>query len=162
MLTTIKDSIGWFKYISPTVSLQKTTRLRLEEVLMVVYMTEEETKILTKIDENDSNNAVIIPAFDIHSKNIGNGNGAERITTNVYEFRCHLDNSNLFKALLARFSDVSNNAFHFISFGLPQLTTIVTYKYHIKLQNNYFASMDIIPIHGVIKIAMKKKLRKNY
>ena len=36
-------SIGWFKYINSTVSLQKTTRLCLEEALMTVYMTEEET-----------------------------------------------------------------------------------------------------------------------
>ena len=76
---------------------------------MAVYMIEEETKTLTKIDEKDSSNAVIIPAFDIHSKNIGNGWG--RITTNAYEFRCHPDNSNIFKALLARSSDDSNNAF---------------------------------------------------
>ena len=81
-----EDSIGWFKYISPTVSLQKSTSLRLEEVLMDVYMTEEETKALTNIDENDSNNAVTIPVFDIHSKNIGNGNGTGRITTKSTSF----------------------------------------------------------------------------
>ena len=46
---------------------------------MVLYTTEEETKALTKIDEKDSNNTVIIPAFDIHSKNVGNKNGAGRI-----------------------------------------------------------------------------------
>ena len=43
-------------------------------------------KALTKIDKNDSNNAVIIPVFDIHNKNIGNGNGAGWMTTNAYEF----------------------------------------------------------------------------
>ena len=67
--------------VSPTVYLQKTTRLRLEEALMDVYMTEEETKTLTNIDKNDSNNAVVIPVFDIHYKNIGNGKGSGRITT---------------------------------------------------------------------------------
>ena len=35
-----EDSIGWFKYINPTVYLQKTTRLRLEEAVINVYMTE--------------------------------------------------------------------------------------------------------------------------
>ena len=114
-----EDSIGWFKYISPTVALQKTTRIRLEEALMAVYMTEEETKALTKTGEKESDEAVVIPAFDIHCKNVGNGNGAGRITTNAYESRCHPDNSNIFKALLARCSGDINNAFHFIPFGLP-------------------------------------------
>ena len=109
---------------------------------MVLYTTEEETKALTKIDEKDSNNTVIIPAFDIHSKNVGNKNGAGRIVTNAYEFRCHLDNSNIFKALLKRCSKDINNAFNFIPFGLPQLTTIATYRHYIKLQNNYLASTN--------------------
>ena len=96
---------------------------------MAVYMTEEETKALIKTGEKESDEAVVIPAFDIHSKNIGNGNGSGRITTNAYEFRYHHDNSNIFKALLARCSDDINNAFHFIPFELPQLTTIATYMY---------------------------------
>ena len=91
---------------------------------MAVYMTEEETKALTKTGKKESDEALVIPAFNIHSKNVGNGNGVGRITTNAYEFRCHPDNSNIFKVLLARCSDDSNNAFHFIPFGLPQLTTI--------------------------------------
>ena len=155
------DSIGWFKYISPTVSLHKTTRIRLEEALMAVYMTEEETKALTKSGEKDSDEAVVIPAFDIHSKNVGNENGTERITTNVYEFHCHLDNSNIFKTLLTRCSDDINNAFHLILFGLAQLTTIATYMNHIKLQNNYLAAMAIILIHGVAKSAMREKVEEN-
>ena len=65
-------------------------------------MTEDETEERTKIDKNDSKNAVVIPTFDIHSKNIENGNGSGWITTNAYEFRCHPDNSNILKALLTR------------------------------------------------------------
>ena len=96
---------------------------------MSIYMIEEETKPLTKIDEKDSNNAVIIPAFGIHGKNIGNGNRVERITANAYEFCCHTDNSEIFKTLLARCSEDSNNAFHFIPSELPQLTMIATYRH---------------------------------
>ena len=114
-------------------------------------MTEKETKTLTKIDEKDSNNAVIIPSFDIHSKNIGNGNKEERITTNTYEFYCYTDNSEISKTLLARCSDDSNNAFHFIPSKLPQLTTIATYRHQITLQYDYIASMAIIPIRRVTK-----------
>ena len=92
-----EDSIGWFIYIIPTISLQKTKILRIEEALMAVYIIDEETKTLTKINEIDSNNAVIIPTFDIHSKNVGKGNGAGRIKTNAYEFCFHPDNSHIFK-----------------------------------------------------------------
>ena len=123
---------------------------------MVVYMIEEETKGLTKVGEKDSNDAVIIPVFDIYSKNTGKGKGAGSITTNSYEIQCHSYNSNIFKALLARFSNDVNNAFNFNPFGLPQLTTIATYRHQIKVQNNCLASMAIIPINGVKK-AQKKK-----
>ena len=34
-------------------------------------MTEEETKVLTKTGEKESDEAVVIPVFDIHSKNVG-------------------------------------------------------------------------------------------
>ena len=155
-----EDNIRWFKYISPTVALQKSTRIRLEETLMTVYMTEEKTKVLTKPDEKESDKAVVIPVFDIHSKNIGNGNGTGRITTNAYEFHYYPDNSNIFKALLARCFDDINNDYHFIPFGLPQLTTIATYRNQIKLQNNYLASMTITPIHGVTKSAMEDKVEE--
>ena len=107
-------------------------------------MIEEETKALTKVGETYSNNVVIIPIFDNHSKNIINGNGARRITANAYKFRYHPENSNIFKALLERCSDNINNAFNFVPFGLPQLTTITTYRHYIKLQKNYLVSISII------------------
>ena len=44
-------------------------------------MTEDETEERTKIDKNDSKNAVVIPTFDIHSKNIENGNGSQPTPT---------------------------------------------------------------------------------
>ena len=114
-------------------------------------MTEEETKALTKTGGKESDDVVVIPAFNIHSKNVGHENGAGRITTNAYEVRCYPDKSKIFKALLARCSNDVNNAFNFNPFGLPQLTTISSYRHQIKVQNNYLASMAIIPIHGVKK-----------
>ena len=107
------------------------------EALMSAYMIEDETKELTKVDEsNNKNNTITIPTFDIHSKIIGNENGPVMITTHTYDFRCHLDNSNIFKTLPARCSDDIHNTFHFIPFGLPQLMTVATYRYQIKLEKN--------------------------
>ena len=65
-----EDSIGWFNYIILTVSLQKTTRLRLEKTSDRCLHDRGKNKITNKGNENDSNNAVIIPAFDINSKKI--------------------------------------------------------------------------------------------
>ena len=127
---------------------------------MSVYMTGDETKELIKVDKTDTNNAVIIPAFDIHSKTTSNGNESRRITTHAYMFRYHLNDSNIFKALVAQCSDDINNAFHFITFGLPKLKTASTYRHQIKLQNNYLASMAIITIHEVKKNVMKKKVKE--
>ena len=127
---------------------------------MPIYMTEDETKALTKVHDNNTNNEVIIPVFDIHSQTIGNGNGVERTTTHADEFHYHSDNSNIFKALLTRCSDDINNAFLFIPVELPQLTTISVYRHQIKLQNHFLASMAIIPIHGVTETAMKEKVEE--
>ena len=127
---------------------------------MDVYMTEEETKELSKIKEKESNDAIIILVVDIHSKNIWIGIQVGRIITNVYEFRYHSDNSNIFKELMARYYDDVNNAFHFILFELFQLTTIVTYRHQIKFKKNYLASMAIIPIHGVTKCVMEEEVNE--
>ena len=118
-------------------------------------MTNVETKALTKIDKSDSNNTVVIPVFDIHSKNIGNRDRIGWIITNAYHFRCYPNNSNTFKSLLTRCSDNINTAFHFIPFGLPKLRTIAIYTHQIKLQNNYLTSIAIIPIHGITKCGIK-------
>ena len=115
-----EDSIRCFKYISPTLSLQQTPRNRLKEVPMSVYMTDNKTKELTKTKKsNNENNPIIVLAFDIYSKIIGNGKGSGRITIKAYNFCCRLDDLNIFKALLSRCFDDTNNTFHFTSFELP-------------------------------------------
>ena len=43
---------------------------------------------------------IVIPAFDLYSKEIGDGNGNERITTFAYEIRTSPSNANMLKNLL--------------------------------------------------------------
>ena len=43
---------------------------------------------------------IIIYAFDIYNKKIGDGNGTERVTNFSYEIRTSPDNTNMLKNLL--------------------------------------------------------------
>ena len=40
---------------------------------------------------------IIIPAFDLYNKEVGDGNGNERVTTFAYEICTSLDNANMLK-----------------------------------------------------------------
>ena len=103
--------------MNPTTSLRRTTRTQLEDALMLVYRTEEETKELTKTNEKrDEKVSVIIYVFEIYSNTVGNGNDSGRIFTHVYEFRCHPKDSTIFKSFLACCSKDHDISFNFISF----------------------------------------------
>ena len=43
---------------------------------------------------------IVIPAFDLYSKKIGDGNGNERITSFAYEIRTSPSNANMLRNLL--------------------------------------------------------------
>ena len=47
-------------------------------------------------------NEVLIPAFGIHHKTIGNGNESNRISTTAFNIRCNPKYSSLLKNLMAR------------------------------------------------------------
>ena len=96
-----------------------------------------------------------IPAFDIHHKTIGNGNGKICITTSVYKIKCHPDDSKIMKTLLARCSEHGSNGFSFIPYGFPQITTNETYRRQIVLYKNYLANIAVVLIHGISKEGMK-------
>ena len=41
-----EDSIGWLKYVNPVISLQRTTREKISDALMLVHLNEEEMKAM--------------------------------------------------------------------------------------------------------------------
>ena len=61
---------------------------------------------------------------------------------------------------MGRFSEDTKNESTFIPYGLLQMTNVETYRRQIIFQNNFIASMAIIPIYGVPKIAMTEKLQE--
>ena len=61
---------------------------------------------------------------------------------------------------MARCSENHTNNFTFIPYGLLQMTNTETHIRHIIFQNNFIASMSIIPIYRVTKAAMINKVEK--
>ena len=157
-----EDSFGWFKYINPILTLQRTTtNENITDALFQVSLTEEDVTQLSKESKRNKGFAEIhIPAFEIHHKTIGNENGKSHITTSAYEIRCHPDKSKIMKTLLAKCSEDGNTNFSFILYGLSQITTNETYRRQIVLQNNILANMAVVPIHGISKKGMKDKAQE--
>ena len=46
-----EDNIGWLKYINLVISLQRTTREKISDALMLVYLNEEEMIAMTNISK---------------------------------------------------------------------------------------------------------------
>ena len=121
---------------------------------MLVHLNEDE--MVAMIDNSSDNtddrlkkNELPIPAFDIHHKTISNGNRSNRISTISFDIRCNPKESSILKILLVRYSDDHNNNFVFIPYGLLQMMNSETYRRQIIFQNNFIASIAIIPIYGV-------------
>ena len=59
-----------------------------------------------KSPEEDKNDMIIIPAFDISTKKVGFGNSTGQVTTIVYEIKYNPDHSSLLKILMCRSSSI--------------------------------------------------------
>ena len=83
--THTEDNIGWCKFINPVLLLQQITRDYITDILLNVYLSEDDiNKLQTKDKNKNLQYDVRIIAFDIHHKIIGNGNGSEGTTTRTY------------------------------------------------------------------------------
>ena len=60
---------------------------------------------------------VIIPAFNLHSCEVGDGNGKDRVTTFAYKIRCAPTKAYMLKNLLCKIND-EYPYFKFIAYGL--------------------------------------------
>ena len=160
-----EDNIGWLKYVNPVISLHHTTREKLSDSLMLVRINDDEMTTMTNTSsENAINpqkqNELIIPVFDIHHKTVGNRNGTNIISTTACDIRYFPEDSSLLKMSMERCPEDNNNNFTFIHYGLMQVTNAETYRRQIIFQNNFIASMAIIPIYGVTKTAMTEKVEE--
>ena len=74
---------------------------------------EESASLIHQINDNRvkslGQQKIVIPAFDLCSKEVGDGNGNERVKTFVYEIRTSPTNANMLKNLLCKVSNEGNS-----------------------------------------------------
>ena len=92
---------------------------------------------------------IVIPTFDLYSKEIGDGNEQERITTFAYEIRTFPENSTMLKNLLCQISSENILDLKFIPYGLDKQTNQRTLREIILQQNIFLEEMAIVPITGL-------------
>ena len=113
-------NISFIKYISTAFTLQQVTKARVVNALMNLELPKEEISTLTtipeddtvssnttskkhstdgqpKVPEEDINNQIIFPVFDLSTTKVGFGNSPHHVTTIAYEVKCHPDHSALLK-----------------------------------------------------------------
>ena len=103
---------------------------------MLVHLNDDEMTVMKNTskestDDPQMQNEILIPAFDIHHKTVGNGNGANMISTTVFDIRCNPKDSSLLKTLMTQCLEDTNNEFAFIPYGLLQMTNAETYRRQI-------------------------------
>ena len=122
-----EHAVGFFVNINPRVTLRDELRARLQEVLMWIDIEEKECQQMiheVKDKEGDPTRKqrIVIPAFDLYSKEVGEGQGYDRITTLAYEISTSPENLVMLKILLCKVSKAEVLDLKFISYGLGRQT----------------------------------------
>ena len=95
---------------------------------------------------NESNTGefepIQLPAFDLSTKKIEYRNGKRRVTTTVFEVKCHLDDALILKHLFCRLLESddkvpSNSHIYFVAYVLPQYISSEFYRSQITKQNTF-------------------------
>ena len=93
----------------------------------------------------------MIPAFDLYSKEVGEGQGYDRITSLAYEIRTSPENSVMLKNLLCQVSSAKVPDLKFVPYGLDRQKNERTIRDIIIQQNIYLAEMVIVPVTSITK-----------
>ena len=120
-----------------------------------------------KVPEKYIFNQITFPAFDLSTTKVGLGNSPHRVTTIIYEVKCHPDHSALLKVLLTRASVLektppSDSTIHFIPYGLIKCSDSNTVKNQIIQQDQFIHNTTTIPINNIeedtMYLGLKDKL----
>ena len=116
---------------------------------------EESAPLIHQVTDKKGNptgqQKIIIPAFDLYSKEVGDGNGNERVTTFAYEIRTSPKNANMLKNLLCKISNEGNTKLRFIPYGIQSLSKQGTMRNIILQHNLFLQNMAIVPIVNISK-----------
>ena len=68
---------------------------------MLVHVNDDKIAAMTNTDSGDDDKSqkkkkLLIPAFDIHHKTVGNGNGSNMMSTTVFDISCNPKKTSLF------------------------------------------------------------------
>ena len=152
-----EHSIGFFMKVNPKITLRNEMRERIQDQLMFIDLEDEETKklmhpIKDKNGKPTGSERIVLPPFDLYSKNIGHGNGDQRISTFAYEIRTTPDHAVTLKNILCKISMTDSNELTFVPYGIDSLVKgkdII--RSMIIQQNTFLTEVAIVPIFGVQK-----------
>ena len=118
-----------------------------------------------KVPEEDINNHITFPAFDLSTTKVGFGNSPHRVTTIAYERKYHPDHSTLLKVLLTRASVLdktppSDSTVHFIPYELINVSDSNIVKHQLIQHNQFIHNTIIIPIHNIDEATMYSGLKE--
>ena len=85
-----EHAISFFAQINPKVTLRDKLRERIQDILMWIDIEDEQSKdMLVDIKDAKGNptgkQRIVIHAFDIYSKEVGKGQGRDRVTMFAYQ-----------------------------------------------------------------------------
>ena len=145
-----EHSIRFFTHMNPNVTLRDNFRNKIQDELMWIDLDDEESApMVHQIKESAGKpigkERIVIPAFGHYSKEVGDGNRNERVTTFAYEIRTSLDNTNMLKNLLSKIYHEGNVKLRSIPYGMQSLSKQGTMKNIILQQNMFFTEYAIIP-----------------
>ena len=101
-----ETSVGFFLGINPKLTLRKALKENIDDIITWLNLDDDNTKLLMKESKTGNKNTqeIVIPAFNIHHKIFGSGNGEDRIITTVYEIRTSSTHAATFKSILCKAS----------------------------------------------------------
>ena len=105
-------SIGFFLGTNPKLTLRKTLKEKNDDIITWLDLDNDDTKLLMKENKTGYKNIqeIVIPAFDIHNKILGSGNGEDRITITVYEIRTSPTHAATLNRILCKSSHPDNHS----------------------------------------------------
>ena len=92
---------------------------------------------------------MVISVFDQYSKNVGDGNGNDRVTTIAYEIRTSLDNANMLKNLLCKIPHEGNSKLRFIPYDIQSLSKQGTMRNIILQRIILLQNIAIVPLINI-------------
>ena len=128
-------------------------RNRIQDQLMWTDLEDNETKkimypILDSKGKPTGSERIILPAFDLYSKNIGHGNGDQRISTFAHGIRISPKHAIILKNILCKISMNDKNEMTFIPYGMDSLgteTRDIT-RTMIIIQKQFLTHIAVVPI----------------